>query len=304
MNPDGSPKPPSQSRILPTVAASVKDAATTPLATRMQGAIVKSAIGGDLAGDIAKAAARGLTGQTPTDSGAKRAALHDGDIPRMPPPAPRPIFDGTEEWGAARSTRTSDDDDNYSDKRALVSKGRFFGYNHAADFLSHFLSNSGADMHVDPSLMLKEIPAFRVRNDDDYRRNILGAAVRAIRRDYHGQAIKIVIPGRWNAAAAAGGDWYYAMHQFDFVNAAVVQVVPAANGRIDISIDAKLYVYDKYNWDPNKQARVGYFGIDDEEMARLHQVGLAREYEVKGEMRYPRRVWHAVDPSRLSLPTP
>ena len=237
-------------------------------------------------------------------AGTRGGAVERDDVPGMPKPKPRPIFDGTDEWGAARSTRTSDDDDNYRDKQGLTRKGRLFGYHHAADFLGHFLDNSGDDMRVAPQTMLKEIPAFRARNDEDYRRNILDVASQAIRQNYRGRAIKILIPGRWNAAAAEGGDWYYALHQFDFVNAAVVHVVPAANGRVDVSIDGKLYVYDKYNWDPNKQARVGYFGIDDEEMARLHQVGLAREYEVKGEMRYPRRVWHAVDPARTTLRLP
>lgn len=236
--------------------------------------------------------------------GDESGTLRRDDVPEMPKPRPRPIFDGTDEWGAARSTRTSDDDDNYRDKVGLVRKGRFVGYHHAADFLGHFLDNSGADMHVSPQLMLNEIPPFKASNDMDYRQNILDATSRAIRQNYRGRPIKITIPGRWNAVAAEGGDWYYAMHEFDFVNTAVVHVVPASNGKVDVSIDAKLYVYDKYNWDPNKQARVGYFGIDDEEMARLHQVGLAREYDVRGSMRYPRRVWHGVDPARAALRMP
>jgi hypothetical protein len=89
------------------------------------------------------------------------------------------------------------------------------------------------------------------------------------------------------------------------VNTAVAYVLPAANGRVDISVDSKLYVYDKYNWDPNKTAYYAYyFGIDDEEMARLHQVGMAREYDVKGVMRYPRRVWRSVDPANFTLRLP
>ncbi len=236
---------------------------------------------------------------------AKVGAPHQNEVPAMPTPKRRDIFDGTEEWGASRSTRTSDDDDNYNNKLALVRKGRLIGYNHAADFLAHFLGNSGADMDPNPRVMLKEIPMFKSRNDDDFRDNILGVVQRAIKRNYRGQAIKIIIPGRWNAAEAERGDWYYTLHQFNFVNTAVAYVFPAANGRVDISIDSKLYVYDKYNWDPNKTARYGlYFGVDDEEMARLHQVGMAREYEVKGAMRYPRYVWRSVDPADFALRLP
>jgi hypothetical protein len=299
----------SQGRTLPAVAAGPNVATSTTFSvspsTGTPSWIVNSPIGeGAPLNDVAHAAIKGGITPLPSEAGAKSGAIQHDDIPHMPKPNPRPFSDGTDEWGAARNTRNSDDDDNYRDKQGLVRKGRFFGYRHAADFLGHFLDNSGTDMHVDPRIMLKEIPDFSDRNDEDYRRSVLAVASQAIRQNYRGQAIKIVIPGRWNAASAKGGDWYYTLHQFDFVNAAVVHVVPAANGKVDISIDAKLYVYDKYNWDPNKQARVGYFGIDDEEMARLHQVGLAREYEVKGEMRYPRHIWRGVDPARMALPLP
>ncbi len=44
-----------------------------------------------------------------------------------------------------------------------------------------------------------------------------------------------------------------------------------------------LHIFDRYNWDAKKETKIGGFlPIADKDMALLHQVGIAKEYNIIG----------------------
>lgn len=47
-------------------------------------------------------------------------------------------------------------------------------------------------------------------------------------------------------------------------------------------IEYRVHTFDRYNWDKGKQVSIGPITVKDEELAKLHRAGLAREYEVGG----------------------
>jgi hypothetical protein len=44
-----------------------------------------------------------------------------------------------------------------------------------------------------------------------------------------------------------------------------------------------MHVYDRYNWDQGKSVSILGIKVKDEQLGRLHRVGLAREFDVKGQ---------------------
>ena len=47
-----------------------------------------------------------------------------------------------------------------------------------------------------------------------------------------------------------------------------------------------IYFDDKYNWDKGKSVVINGKKVFDSSLGRLHEVGLAQEYKIKGSIRY------------------
>ncbi|MFK0258472.1 hypothetical protein [Streptomyces sp. NPDC090445] len=77
-------------------------------------------------------------------------------------------------------------------------------------------------------------------------------------------------------------DWYLGVGGHQRVVSGEVSVVPGADGKPKISMDYQFNIYDRYNWDSIKSTPIGPVDIKDSEMARLHTVGLAREFDTRG----------------------
>lgn len=43
-----------------------------------------------------------------------------------------------------------------------------------------------------------------------------------------------------------------------------------------------MHIFDRYNWDQGKAVTLAGMTVKDEQLGRLHRVGLAREYDVNG----------------------
>ncbi|AQT76157.1 hypothetical protein [Streptomyces sp. fd1-xmd] len=61
-----------------------------------------------------------------------------------------------------------------------------------------------------------------------------------------------------------------------------VSVVPDADGQPKITVDYQVNVWDRYNWYAGKETPIGPVTIKDTDMARLHTVGLAQEFDMQG----------------------
>ncbi|UCA47949.1 hypothetical protein LEL86_00935 [Streptomyces sp. WA6-1-16] len=58
--------------------------------------------------------------------------------------------------------------------------------------------------------------------------------------------------------------------------------VPDAHGNPKVSLDYQANAWDRYNWDEGKGVNVGPLDIPDGQMAKLHRVGLAQEFDMAG----------------------
>ncbi|MFE3866295.1 hypothetical protein ACFXPT_38750 [Streptomyces goshikiensis] len=61
-----------------------------------------------------------------------------------------------------------------------------------------------------------------------------------------------------------------------------VSVVPDAHGQPKITMDYQVNVWDRYNWDAGKETPISPVTVKDADMARLHTVGLAQEFDMHG----------------------
>lgn len=59
-------------------------------------------------------------------------------------------------------------------------------------------------------------------------------------------------------------------------------VTIAPGDRATTTLLYTVYVFDRYNWDADKSTPLGPGIVSDAELGRLHQVGLAREFVVRG----------------------
>jgi hypothetical protein len=102
-------------------------------------------------------------------------------------------------------------------------------------------------------------------------------------------------------AARQGNDWFYALGNFSTVLTTVPLVMEVREDRVLLNWVSYLSIFDRYNWDGGKSVQVfdhwcvrlknakcssleAFFAIkiSDASLGRLHQVGLAQEFLVRG----------------------
>ncbi|MEV6731469.1 MULTISPECIES: hypothetical protein [unclassified Streptomyces] len=121
------------------------------------------------------------------------------------------------------------------------------------------------------------------KNQDEWKREALAAFEKS-------GGAPVSIPVEYRApgpplepgASFQNRDWYLGVGGHQRVVSGEVSVVPGADGEPKISMDYQVNIYDRYNWDGIKSTPIGPTDIKDSEMARLHTVGLAREFDMRG----------------------
>ena len=205
---------------------------------------------------------------------------------------------------------TGDDYAHYEAAKNLVELATLTGRDDAARNLDHYLHGNGAVLSPDIKSMLSEIPGFSDAVSMNYLglRNTVG---NYISNNYQGGTQKFLISTPWQSHDSIEGNWHFAMGLFRFKQSALVTVSPGNGGQLRVRLDTTLHVFDRYNWDPPKKASIGpktYFGVRfgrmtiyDADMAKLHQSGLAKEYEIRGSLPRPARVFNFPAPSAVPL---
>ena len=214
------------------------------------------------------------------------------------PPFPEPVPDeGTEGSGRFNSIRpTSRDFENASFLRGLIAGAYARGWEDAGRHASHFMGRTGAPLEPDMIGMLAEIPGFASRVEHTLRFGVIEVARSRIANEYSGEPMTLRITTPWSGPVGAqGGNWFYALGDFNYSITALVTVGRGGNGRLHYQVNSSLHVFDRYNFD-----RTGVPGptgwIRDADMARLVQTGQARDYEIRGTLPLPAL--------RFSMPTP
>ncbi|MGH9904984.1 MAG: hypothetical protein ACRD8U_05285, partial [Pyrinomonadaceae bacterium] len=74
------------------------------------------------------------------------------------------------------------------------------------------------------------------------------------------------------------GNWYYAVRDYLAVGSASVKVFENCEYEMKFTFN----FFDRYNWDRGKLVEVLGEPVFDDELGRLHRVGFAQEYEMRG----------------------
>ena len=204
----------------------------------------------------------------------QRIRIRDNTIPPPPTDPPQTPGDGSGPWNVQKPG--VGDYALFAKYRGVATAADIRGLHHASAHMTHYLDDTGKDLIVSPEDIMKDLPNFK-------------AAVRALAQESAKSAYSKAVAASgsatfsspWNLYGYAGGnfndDWFYAMGAFSY---SVSGVVTISQGKA--SIKYVIHVFDRYNWDKGKCTQIGPITICDEELGRLHTVGLAREYVIRG----------------------
>jgi WXG100 family type VII secretion target len=227
------------------------------------------------------------------------------DQPSLPPPPPPPPLqpgEGSGEHGVEPAHAGDHALWRQWGSNALGSQ--LTGRIDAARHLRHYLDNSGEPLDVDVERMRSDIPQFDQVIKDRYAQ-LRGDVLRQIQehiRNGQTEAFSFQLTTPWDVfmlshvegvlvgnplEALFSGEknlenWYYAMGDFSHAYGAEVTVTPTSGGQWQVTINSQVHVFDRYNWDSQKSTGLAGATVQDIELGRLHQVGLAKEYEIWG----------------------
>jgi hypothetical protein len=154
------------------------------------------------------------------------------------------------------------------------------GLDNAANNLNHYLDNTGKDFTNSPDAIMKDIASFK-------------QAVNALATQHAKDAFKAgqtesgatkTFVSPWTSFYATkelSKDWFFALGGFSYAVAGTVATKKSGTAWTS-SLSYKVYLFDRYNWDTGKGVTIGPFEFKDTELGRMHIVGLAREYIVRG----------------------
>jgi hypothetical protein len=201
--------------------------------------------------------------------------------------------DGSGKWGHdAQNRRLTDRANHYMWTRVALA-AESMGLTNAARHMRHYLGNTGNPLTVDVNNMMRDVPDLATAYSEQ-----LALATKAANK-------KIAAMGKITKAQSfevtgermsdvycdkeISKDWFFAIGGFTYWYTANGTVVPMRNGKVQVQTIYTLHVYDRYNWDQGKAVDIAAITVKDEQLGRLHRVGLAREYEINGTSN-PRRI--------------
>ncbi len=215
-------------------------------------------------------------------SAANNSQANTGLPPPPSPPAPE-SGDGSASHGSVAATAQD-----YANRELFfgVADGAdAVGMDNAARNMRHYLDNSGQSLNVDPGAMLNELPGLRGKANIAFQNDLINEANRRIENGYAGQPMRFQLTTPWRgyyAGKAESQDRFYATGGFSYAYGADVTVTPGADGKPYVSVDYQMHVFDRYNWDKGKGVDIGPFRVGDAQLGRLHEAGIAKEYELRG----------------------
>ncbi|GAA1589570.1 hypothetical protein GCM10009789_49020 [Kribbella sancticallisti] len=208
--------------------------------------------------------------------------VDDGQVDRTVPPEIDPSTTGYAKdperpYGAEKVpwwTRiTGSKEFSELEKAKLVSQGLHLrGLEDAARMLDHWISNTGDHYELDVSRMLTDLPGFKQQVDADVKR-LKGNAT---------------FTTGWRTARTGSADanWFLALNGFQY--RVTGSTVGSGTGS---KTEYWVQVYKRYNWGTETEPRDDVYWpkkslpaihLRQADWARLHTVGLARDYDTSG----------------------
>ncbi|WP_344069758.1 hypothetical protein [Streptomyces crystallinus] len=171
---------------------------------------------------------------------------------------------------------------------SIATAGDVLGETGASRNMLHYLSGTGKPLNLDVDRMLHEDSEFRsgieqehvAGNQDVWRKKALGEFYRA------GGDKTVVVPVESPALhrTLKSDEWFHAVGSHAQNVSGMVTVSPNRDGGPPkVSVDYQVNVWDRYNWDKGKSTTFpGGIVIPDADMGRLHTVGIAQEFDMRG----------------------
>lgn len=152
--------------------------------------------------------------------------------------------------------------------------------------LSHYLANTGEPLEQDVNRILHDVPLFQAKVDE-VRTSLGEDAVAQARASGATGPVTFPISTDWlgyDISPSQSQNWFYALGKVNYNLTGQVTVYPPSSpgGPWRYTVSTAVNLKDQYNWDGGKSTNIGPINVTDEELARLHRQGLAREYRNQG----------------------
>jgi hypothetical protein len=168
--------------------------------------------------------------------------------------------------------------------RAVVPVWRLVGLRTGAASLRHYLVGRGEPFVIDPAQPLNT-PPFRRAALDHFQEWWALAAIRW--HDSGGAETEFETTTKWHGVLirrADDTDWWLAMRGLQYRISGRLEIlpgqdaVPGSPALPDVRLVYRVEVYKDWNFDKGQSE----YGVSFTPLARLHEVGLAREFPVTG----------------------
>ncbi|MEV6558173.1 hypothetical protein AB0M22_20835 [Nocardia sp. NPDC051756] len=205
----------------------------------------------------------------------------------IPDPLPHPPDDaGQAAWRSQPIYSRGDDILFAKVAAAAVVAADAKGWTHASRHLNHYLENKGTGIDPKVDELLRDVPeADRAANKlaESEIRRIATEAVSTNNYDNPVQFQAAWLRQGFYIGPELSEDWYYAMGGIQMCVTGVTTVhKPADGAEPSVTVEYKVWVHDRYNWDGKKSVEIAGVTVTDKQMGALHTAGLAREYDMDG----------------------
>ena len=169
----------------------------------------------------------------------------------------------------------------------IITGGSVIGLSNAADFMRHYLDNTGTNYNLDVNKFISSDSGAK-KSRDEAINNALRASEQLAR---FGEALTInQLTENHPMQNTLTDDWKYSLGSYftdvDVINLTVTEV----NGVKTYSADIKYIVTDFYNWDTNDYYEFKQI-VSPHDLHELHKGGAAREFLTYGEITYKNITW-------------
>ncbi|MEV6136364.1 hypothetical protein AB0L63_09935 [Nocardia sp. NPDC051990] len=225
----------------------------------------------------------------------------------IPGPLPPPPDDsGQAAWGSQPIYSRADDVAFAKIAAAASVAADASGWTHASAHLNHYLDNTGKPLTIDADAMLRDVPKANTEAN-----SVAQTEIRRITTDVSAAQNydnPVQFQSQWSGfyiTQALSEDWFFAMGGIQLSVTGVVTVhKPAEGAEPSITVEYKVHVHDRYNWDGDKSTKIAGVEVSDKRMGALHTAGLAREYDIDGSSGTRRYEGTVPSNGRMNLPGP
>ncbi|MFD8939082.1 hypothetical protein ACFV0R_28180 [Streptomyces sp. NPDC059578] len=170
----------------------------------------------------------------------------------------------------------------------IATAGDVIGETGASRNMLHYLRGTGETLSLDVDRMLDGDAGFKSSiekehlesNQEAWRKQALDEFYRA----GGDKAVAVPVESAAKHRTLESEEWFHAVGSHAQNVSGTVIVTPSTDGSTPkITLDYQVNVWDRYNWDEGKATSFpGGIEIADDDMGRLHTVGIGQEFDMRG----------------------